>query len=83
MEFKAPDGYALLSKPVVLDTINDKALKTTSQDDNVLVTPTIENAADAGILTRLPLTGGMGIWLILAAGLAMIIAGLAYSRKRV
>ena len=72
-----------LSKPVVLDTINDEALKTTSQDDNVLVTPTIENAADAGILTRLPLTGGMGIWLILAAGLAMIIAGLAYSRKRV
>lgn len=83
VEFKAPDGYALLSKPVVLDTINDEALKTTSQDDNVLVTPTIENAADAGILTRLPLTGGMGIWLILAAGLAMIIAGLAYSRKRV
>ena len=82
VESQAPKGYALLSKPVVLDSINDTVLTTTSQDENVQVTPTIENAADEGILSRLPLTGGMGIWFILAAGLAMIIAGLAYSRKR-
>ena len=82
VESQAPEGYALQSKPVVLTEINDEALKTLSQNELETVSPTIENASDQGILSRLPLTGGMGIWLILAAGLAMIIAGLAYSRKR-
>ena len=82
VESQAPEGYALQSKPVVLNDINDEALKTLSQDELKTVNPTIENASDQGILSRLPLTGGMGIWFILAAGLAMIIAGLAYSRKR-
>lgn len=82
VESQAPEGYALQSKPVVLDEINDEALKTLSQDELKTVSPTIENASDQGILSRLPLTGGMGIWFILAAGLAMIIAGLVYSRKR-
>lgn len=83
VESQAPEGYALQSKPVVLTEINDEALKTLSQEELKTVSPTIENASDQGILSRLPLTGGMGIWLILAAGLAMIIVGLAYSRKRV
>lgn len=82
VESQAPKGYALQSKPVVLTEINDEALKTLSQDKLKTISPTIENASDQGILSRLPLTGGMGIWLILAAGLAMIIAGLVYSRKR-
>lgn len=82
VESQAPKGYALQSKPVVLTEINDDVLKTLPQDELKTVSPTIENASDQGILSRLPLTGGMGIWLILAAGLAMIIAGLAYSRKR-
>lgn len=82
VESQAPKGYALQSKPVVLAEINDDVLKTLPQDELKTVSPTIENASDEGILSRLPLTGGMGIWFILAAGLAMIIAGLAYSRKR-
>lgn len=81
VEKKAPEGYALLAKPHVLTDINDAALASVSENKSVAAD--IKNASSSGIISRLPLTGGMGIWLILVAGLAMIIVGLAYSRKRV
>lgn len=72
LETKAPKGYAAQPKPIA---VNLTAAADTSQP--VTAQADVKNTkANAGAV--LPLTGGMGIYAILAAGLALIIAGLGY-----
>ncbi|QGU08408.1 Fimbrial subunit type 1 precursor [Corynebacterium occultum] len=79
VETQAPDGYALLPEPVGVNLVYDA--------DNlelVSVDQPIENVeANAGF--SLPLTGGMGIWLILGGGILLLLIAAAYylvTRKR-
>lgn len=79
VETEAPEGYALLPEPVGVtlpygaDTVN-----------LVSVDQPIENVENnAGF--SLPLTGGMGIWLILGGGILLLLIAAAYylvTRKR-
>lgn len=79
VETQAPDGYALLPEPVGVNLVYDA--------DNlklVSVVQPIENVKNnAGF--SLPLTGGMGIWLILGGGILLLLIAAAYylvTRKR-
>lgn len=80
VETVAPEGYALLPQPVPVNLTY-----TTSNTALVNADAPIENVeANAGF--QLPLTGGMGIWLIIGGGvLLLIIAAIYYAitRKRI
>ncbi|WP_277099948.1 SpaH/EbpB family LPXTG-anchored major pilin [Corynebacterium riegelii] len=85
VETKAPAGYALSSTPILLTFNQPQA----ADDTNTVVNETrynataeVKNAKTSGILDRLPLTGGAGIWLIIALGLALAAASMALSRKK-
>ncbi len=85
VETKAPAGYALASAPVLLTFTDPAAADDTATPVNEArynATADIQNAKTSGILDRLPLTGGMGIWLIIALGLALAAISIALSRKK-
>lgn len=72
LETQAPDGYELLPEPVTFELTADE---TTA--GLVAADIEIENVeANAGF--QLPLTGGMGIWLILGTGGLLLIAAAIY-----
>lgn len=72
LETQAPDGYELLPEPVTFELTADE---TTAE--LVAADIEIENVeANAGF--QLPLTGGMGIWLILGTGGLLLIAAAIY-----
>ncbi|MDY6049683.1 MAG: SpaH/EbpB family LPXTG-anchored major pilin [Corynebacterium sp.] len=77
VETKAPTGYALAPAPIVVNL--DYTNVTTG-----LVTGEAEsrNGNTSSILGNLPLTGGMGIWLLLGAGAAIVLVGLLVSRRK-
>lgn len=72
LETQAPEGYELLPEPVTFELTADE---TTTELEEAEVE--IENVkANAGF--QLPLTGGMGIWLILGTGGLLLIAAAIY-----
>ncbi|MDO5032341.1 SpaH/EbpB family LPXTG-anchored major pilin [Corynebacterium sp.] len=85
VETKAPAGYALSSAPVLLtftDPVANDNQDTEVNETRYNATADIQNAKTSGILDRLPLTGGAGIWLIIALGLALAAISIALSRKK-
>ena len=85
VETKAPAGYALSSAPVLLTftaPVEADDTETPVNEVRYNATADIQNAKTSGILDRLPLTGGMGIWLIIALGLALAAISIALSRKK-
>ncbi|MDO5512742.1 SpaH/EbpB family LPXTG-anchored major pilin, partial [Corynebacterium sp.] len=76
VETLAPDGYSVLPQPVAVEL-------TATADTTELVTAnqTIENVkANAG--ATLPLTGGIGIWLLVGGSLLALIAGIYWDQKQ-
>lgn len=85
VETKAPAGYALSSAPVLLTftaPVADDDTATPVNEARYNATADIQNAKTSGILDRLPLTGGLGVWLIIAFGLALAAISIALSRKK-
>ena len=85
MKTKAPAGYALSSAPVLLTftaPVADDDTATPVNEARYNATADIQNAKTSGILDRLPLTGGLGVWLIIAFGLALAAISIALSRKK-
>lgn len=70
-EIKAPEGHVLLGKPV------DFKVNATSYDHDKSVDTKVENAPKG----ELPHTGGMGIYIVIAVGLAIALAGVAFLRR--
>ena len=85
VETKAPEGYALSSNPILLTftaPVTEDNVGTDVNETRYNVTAEVKNAKTSGILDRLPLTGGAGIWLIIALGLALAAASMALNRKK-
>ncbi|AQP53733.1 hypothetical protein CBF34_10645 [Vagococcus penaei] len=68
VEFEAPEGYALLTKPVKFDVI---------KDDYATQTLSIENIKKG----LLPSTGGNGIYMFLAAGTVLMAGAIVWYRR--
>lgn len=76
-EIDAPEGYSLLPEPVMVDLVYD------FEDTYVPVDQQVVNVeTNAGF--TLPLTGGLGIWLIIGAGVLLLVTAGGYYvvRKR-
>lgn len=74
VEVTAPAGYALLPAPVPVDL----TASATSTAEQQRVTVDVRNVS-ASVGSTLPMTGGWGIFWILAAGALLILAGIIYA----
>ncbi|QGU03745.1 SpaH/EbpB family LPXTG-anchored major pilin [Corynebacterium comes] len=79
VETKAPQGYELLAEPVVITFTQDAVQSLALGDDAQTKVVEIENVAS--VSSQLPSTGGMGVGLLIAAGVGLVGAG-AYAAKR-
>ncbi|MCT2287740.1 SpaH/EbpB family LPXTG-anchored major pilin [Corynebacterium sanguinis] len=79
-ETKAPEGYELLTDPILL-TLNSSEL--TQQTGDVAAVSKVLNVQNVtGGVIKLPLTGGLGIGVFALLGALIIAGGIAAARRR-
>ena len=81
VETKAPAGYELLTQPVVFNLKKDDRKENTVGTTTVTLSKQVDVTNNRSTTLKLPATGGMGILIVVLAGLA-IIGGGAYAARR-
>lgn len=81
VETKAPAGYELLTQPVIFNLAKTDRKENTVGDTTVTLSKQVDITNNKSTTPKLPATGGMGILIVVLAGLA-IIGGGAYAARR-
>ncbi|MDY2941031.1 MAG: SpaH/EbpB family LPXTG-anchored major pilin [Varibaculum sp.] len=76
-----PSGYPMLSEPKAVDFTKDAVLADDTDPVRTIEATVTYPGTTSDIINKLPLTGGQGIVLFLVIGLAMIGAGVYYTRR--